>query len=232
MHWVRPELVAQVEFSNWTGDRRLRHPSFQGLREDKPAEEVTKETARRFAPMAAPKGKPHGSRSKTSKSRAAAGRVKSDSGKVVIEGVELTHPDRVYYPDEGITKRELAEYYVACADRMLPHVVGRPLSIVRCPDGIGGQRFFQKHFGPMRPTPCGACESKKKAAKGNTGLSRMSPDWSRSPKSRAWRFTSGDRESDSVERPDCLVFDLDPAPDVEWPRVIEAAREFANFSAS
>ena len=225
VHWVRPQLVAQVEFSNWTGDRRLRHPSFQGLREDKPAEEVTRETAR-AVPDESAKGKPRASRSK---STTAAVRAKNDSGKVVIEGVELTHPDRVFYPDERITKRELAEYYVACADRMLPHVVGRPLSIVRCPDGIGGQRFFQKHLGPYAPKAVRRVRIREKSGEGEYGVVEDVAGLVALAQIAALEIHVWGSRADSVERPDCLVFDLDPAPDIEWPRVIAAARELRGF---
>jgi bifunctional non-homologous end joining protein LigD len=225
VHWVRPQLVAQIEFSNWTGDRRLRHPSFQGLREDKPAEEVTRETARALRDPS-PKGKPRASRSK---STTAPVRAKNGSGKVVIEGIELTHPDRVFYPDERITKRELAEYYVACADRMLPHVAGRPLSIVRCPNGINSQRFFQKHLGPYAPKAVQSVRIQEKSGEGAYGVVEDVGGLVALAQIAALEIHVWGSKVDSVEQPDRLVFDLDPAPDVEWPRVIESARELREF---
>lgn len=115
VHWVKPELVAEVNFTSWTRDGMLRHPSFQGLREDKPASEVRAEKPARQQQTEKP------------------------------AGVKLTHPDRILYRDGGITKLELAKYYEAVADWMLPHVTGRPLTLVRCPDGMDKQCFFQKH---------------------------------------------------------------------------------------
>jgi bifunctional non-homologous end joining protein LigD len=148
---------------------------------------------------------------------------------VLIEGVELTHPDRVFYPDEGITKRELAEYYVACAERMLPHVAGRPLSIVRCPDGIGGQRFFQKHLGPYAPKAVRRVQIREKSGEGEYGVVEDTAGLVALAQIAALEIHVWGSRVDSVERPDRLVFDLDPAPDVEWPRVIAAAQELRDF---
>ncbi len=148
VHWVRPELVAEIAFSNWTDDRLLRQPSFQGLREDKPAETVTKET-----PRETPKMKKKGTAAKPPKTKNARASRGGDSAttngeaEIAIAGVRLTHPDRVLFAEAGVTKRDLAQYYVDIADWILPHVVDRPLSIVRCPGGAAGPCFFQKHPG-------------------------------------------------------------------------------------
>src|SRR5579872_3910388 len=117
VRYVRPELIAEIDFRGWTSDGILRQASFQGLRDDKPAREVVRETT--MATNAAPE------------------RPKSS--------VTLTHPDRIYWPDVGVTKEGLADYYSEAWPFMRPFVVGRALALVRCPDGIGGQTFFQKH---------------------------------------------------------------------------------------
>ena len=117
VRFVRPELTAEVDFRAWTADGLLRQASFQGLREDKPAREIIRET--------------------TMTSDVAPERPQSS--------VKLTHPDRVYWPDVGVTKQGLADYYAEVWPYVAPFVVGRPLALVRCPDGIGGQTFFQKH---------------------------------------------------------------------------------------
>src|SRR5262249_5266453 len=149
-HWVRPELVAQVAFGEWTSDGRLRHPSFQGLREDKPAREVVRERSRDVADAASDDG------ASTAKPRARAGRASGRTTRAAarprarasaaeaedrVAGVPLTHPDRILYPEQGITKRDLALYYASIADRVLPHLVGRPLTLVRCPDGAHATCF-------------------------------------------------------------------------------------------
>jgi len=115
---VQPELVAEVTFTNWTRDGRLRHPVFVGLREDKPASEVVRELARA---VPAPR--------RTEET-------------IELEGVRLTHPDRVLWPEVGVTKLELARYYIDVADWILPHVAGRPLAVVRGPRGHAGTTFF------------------------------------------------------------------------------------------
>lgn len=129
--WVEPDLVAEIEFRGWTGDQRLRHAAFKGLREDKPGEDVVRE--RPEGPKKPAKGP---ERSAEAEGTAAPGE---------IAGVRLTHPDRVFWPESGITKQGLAEYYEEIADWLLPHIRERPLSLVRCPEGIAGSCFFQKH---------------------------------------------------------------------------------------
>ena len=122
VHWVEPKLVGAVAFAEWTTDNLLRHPSFQGLREDKPAAQVTRENVNH-----------------QKKSPAA-----SSQDNVEIAGIKLTHPDRVLYPGQGITKRELAKYYEQVADWMLPHIKGRPLTLVRCPAGLQEAMLLSK----------------------------------------------------------------------------------------
>lgn len=226
VHWVEPKLVGQIEFSNWTDDGMLRHPSFQGLREDKPARAVTRET-----PKALPAASTRHTKSKSSGRRDDKPPAKKGKGsaETSILGVRLTHPDKLLYPADGITKADLAQYYADVAEHMLPHVIGRPLSIVRCPDGIDGERFFQKHPGTMAPKELGRVRIREKAgtddylviedAKGLVALAQMS----------ALEIHLWGSRSDDVERPDRLVFDLDPAPDVGWKQVIVAAREVRQF---
>ena len=137
VQWVKPKLVAEIEFGSWTDDGILRHAAFLGLREDKKAREVKRED-----PVALPKtrnGKPGPEPKDT-----------DESG--TIAGVHLTHPDRVLYlPMRTITKRDLAEYYESVAEWILPHLRHRPLSIVRCPEGRQGPCFFQRHSGQNLP---------------------------------------------------------------------------------
>ena len=123
-HWTKPALVAEVDFNEWTSDGVLRHPSFKGLREDKPAQEVRREFT--------------GSKAKISTRRTPAA---SDE----VAGVQLTHPDRILYPDQGITKRQLALYYEKVADKILSYLSDRPLTLVRCPEGHEKECFYQKH---------------------------------------------------------------------------------------
>ncbi|MER8712555.1 DNA ligase D [Mesorhizobium sp. M1295] len=125
--WVKPELVGEVEFRSWTSDRIIRHASFQGLREDKPAEEVVQEKPKARSATAEPKPKP----TKT------AGAAKTS--------VTLSRPDKLLWPEENVSKQDLVDHYALVWPRMKQFVINRPLSLVRAPDGVGGQRFFQKH---------------------------------------------------------------------------------------
>jgi bifunctional non-homologous end joining protein LigD len=203
-HWVKPTLVGEVAFTEWTRDGLLRHPSFQGLREDKPAAQVVRE-----------RGQPA-----TVARRISGG---SDAA-VAVAGVRLTHPDRVLYPEQAVTKLALARYYEAVASFILPHVVGRPLSLVRCPDGTRGQCFYQKHAGTGVPREVKRVRIRERGggtasypyvddlaglvALAQIGVLEIHP----------WGARVG-----RLERPDRLVLDLDPAPGVPWARVVEGA---------
>ncbi|MER9138503.1 DNA ligase D [Mesorhizobium sp. M0830] len=135
--WVKPELVGEVEFRSWTSDRIIRHASFQGLREDKPAEEVVQEKPKASTGEASTgKG--------AAKARSAAGSAAKPSGSMTTT-IKLSHPDKLLWPDEKISKQALLDHYAQVWPRMQQFVVNRPLSLVRAPDGVGGQRFFQKH---------------------------------------------------------------------------------------
>ena len=188
--WVKPELVAQVKFAEFTSEGAVRHGVFLGLRGDKAAKEVAAEKA---AP--------------TLKSR-----------------VRLTHPDRVLFPDSGVTKAEYAAYLEAAAERMGPHLFGRPVSLVRAPDGVGKQTFFQKHAmagAPKQIKTVAITESDGKSedyltlpdAEGLVGAAQMS-----GVEIHIW----GSR-NDELEKPDRLVFDLDPDEGLDFQQVKRAA---------
>ncbi len=140
VHWLKPELVAEIEFAGWTGDGNIRQAAFKGLRQDKPADEVQAEEPFMTA-IAKPIGK---AVAKTGKVRTSAA---SNSAEVM--GVVISKPDKELWPDagdgEGVTKLDLARYFEAVGDWMIGHLKGRPCSIVRAPDGINGEKFFQRH---------------------------------------------------------------------------------------
>jgi bifunctional non-homologous end joining protein LigD len=203
-HWVKPVLVGEVAFTEWTRDGLLRHPAFEGLREDKPAAQVVRE-----APRAAP-------------ARRIAGGSDAD---VAVAGVHLSHPDRVLYEEQAITKLGLARYYEAVADFIVPHVADRPLSLVRCPEGAGGPCFYQKHAGQGVPS-----EVKRVRIRERGGATAAYPYVDDLPglvalaqigvlEIHPWGARVG-----RIDRPDRLVLDLDPAPGVPWARVVEGAQ--------
>jgi bifunctional non-homologous end joining protein LigD len=232
--WVKPELVAEIEFSNWTDEGLLRHASFQGLREDKPASKVIHDEPIPLGEvMAMQNGKNKPAAPGIRKRRARASSTARNSGATPAAsnngefgGVRLTHPDKVLYKDQGITKRELAEYYTKVADWMLPHVMDRPLAIVRCPEGAGTPCFFQKHprddsvwkhLGKVNVAQQGEPEF-------NLAIEDLAGLISLVQMGVLEIHVWGSRAK-TLEKPDRLVFDLDPDPAVDWPEVIDTARQ-------
>jgi bifunctional non-homologous end joining protein LigD len=237
VHWVKPELVAQISFSNWTADNLMRQASFKGLREDKPAKEVHREDA-----VETPSAKPHGKAAAKAALRAAAPAQKSagaaqslirakkgDSAPAALP-IRLTHPGRILDTESGVTKQALAQYYAAVADRMLPHVADRPLSIVRCPQGSIGACFFQKHVNGTLPAEIGSIDviDRKSgktepyitisSANGLIALAQMSV-----LEVHPW----GSRNS-SLDQPDRIIFDLDPDAAIPWRTLASSAIEIRN----
>ncbi|HEY7141860.1 MAG TPA: DNA ligase D, partial [Methylomirabilota bacterium] len=219
--WVKPELVAEVAFTEWTADGRLRHPSFKGLREDKAAADVVRERPAATESRSA--------RAATASARASAGASHAsgrqrDDAAVVVAGVPISHPDRVIYPEDGITKVRLARYYAAVAEHILPHLRSRPAVLVRCPDGLGHECFYQKHAGPWAPPSLRRVRIREKTKTGDylviedvaglVGLVQMG----------ALEIHTWNAQADRLEAPDRLVFDLDPGPDVPWKTVLAGAR--------
>ena len=210
--WLEPKLVAQVEFAEKTRDGRLRHPSFKGLREDKPAREV------------------HGEYASDEEAGMAKASAKTGSAPV-FSGITLSNPDKVYYPGIGLTKLGVANYYETVASDLLTYVKRRPISLVRCPDGIDGQHFFQRHemkgmSDAIKQIPIAGGESKKPylyidSEKGLFGLVQIGTleihDWGVSLA--------------HIDKPDRIVFDLDPDEDLPLPILKAATAEVRAFLA-
>jgi bifunctional non-homologous end joining protein LigD len=219
-HWVKPALVAQVSFGEWTADGRMRHPSFQGLREDKRPEEVVREM-----PAAAPR-----TRSRPGARRAASpappdGRSSGSRGVVAtVAGVQLTHADRVLYKPQGTTKLDLARFYESIAEWILPHLKDRPTTLVRCPEGADGECFYQKHTGYWAPEVVRRVKIVEKKKVGEYLVVDSLPALIGLVQIGVLEIHTWNSVVDRLERPDRVVFDLDPAPDVPWARVVEAAR--------
>jgi bifunctional non-homologous end joining protein LigD len=190
--WVRPELVAEVEFADWTADGVVRQASFRGLRIDKPPTGVVREGGRTLAPEPQPK-------------------------------LKITHPERVVDPSTGITKADLVRYYASIAERMLPHLKARPIAMVRAPAGIAEDLFFQKH-------------AERTAMPGLTAHDRSL--WPNHPplltvdtvdallsaaQMNTVEFHTWNSTVRRLDKPDRVIFDLDPGEGVKWGRVQEAA---------
>ncbi|WP_338691413.1 DNA ligase D [Bradyrhizobium sp. 26S5] len=210
VHWLKPELVAEIEFAGWTDAGNIRQAAFKGLRQDKPAHEVEAErpiVTKVVKPMA--KGRSSG----------------KSSGEVM--GVAISHPDKALWPDAGdgtpVTKLDLANYFEAVGAWMIGYLKGRPCSIVRAPDGIKGETFFQRHAmaGTSKLLKLAKVSGDRKpylqidqveglAAVAQLGGLELHP-WNCAP--------------DAYDTPGRLVFDLDPAPDVAFSDVIDAAKD-------
>jgi len=221
IRWLKPVLVAEIEFAGWTGTGMIRQAAFKGLRADKPARDVVAEKTE--APMV----------KQRSKANAAKPNAAKGSGPVVVMGVTISHPDKALWPDAGdganarnrvpVSKAELARYYESVGEWMLPHLTGRPSSLVRLPNGLGTEQFFQRHAVAGMSSLFTAVKVKGDkapylqidrvealAAAAQIGALEIHP----------WNCAPGDPEVAGR-----FVFDLDPAPDVNFDAVILAALE-------
>lgn len=193
--WLEPKLVAEIGFTELTSDGLLRHPTFEGLRDDKSASEVK---------MEAP--------------------TDIDTASVPTNGYPITHPEKLLWREQGITKQELLDYYGLVAERMLPHVANRPLTLVRCPNGFGKPCFFQKHPGAGGSAGLRSVSIREKEGKapysvlddreGLFGLVQLG----------ALEIHTWGSRADDFEHPDILVFDLDPDENIAYQAVIDGAR--------
>jgi bifunctional non-homologous end joining protein LigD len=215
-HWVTPELVAEVTFTEWTEAGTLRHPSFQGLRKDKRAREVVREE-----PSATPTIAPANSQSPDKSTRKT--KVFFPKGdKNTIAGIKISNPDKLLYPEAGITKRDLALYYEAIGGWIVPHLLNRPLTLVRCPNGWNKECFYQKHAGAGITEVIGrvtvqdsdgpavymtANSVSAVVAILQMGTLELHPWGARTPK---------------LGFPDRIVFDLDPDEALAWKQITDA----------
>jgi bifunctional non-homologous end joining protein LigD len=219
-HWVTPDLVAEIEFAGWTGDGMVRQAAFKGLREDKPADEVEADRPAPAETTAVPEA--------TAAVQPTPGRGRKGKGRVaVVMGVAISNADKPLWPDAGdgrpVTKADLAEYFETVGSWLMPHVQGRPCSIIRAPDGYAGEQFFQRHampgssnllelvtvFGDKKPY-LEIDRIEGLAAVAQVAALELHP-WNCQPK--------------QPEVPGRLVFDLDPGPDVPFSAVVTAAQE-------
>jgi bifunctional non-homologous end joining protein LigD len=224
VYWVRPQLVAQIAFATWTVDNLVRQAAFKGLREDKPAKSVQREEERQVAT----KNMNPTARTQTARSKASGTRKISAIGdSPALSAIRLTHPDKVLDLESGLTKEKLAHYYDAIASHMLPHITGRPLSLVRCMNGTGKPCFFQKHATESLPEGIESVDIVDKTTgkpepyitlsttKALVGLAQLSV-----LEIHCWGSTN-----DSIEKPDLIVIDLDPDESIDWKTLASAAGE-------
>jgi bifunctional non-homologous end joining protein LigD len=212
VHWVKPELVCEVEFLAWTRDNVLRQPSFQGLRRDKSPRDVARERARAAAASKDPVRK--------GGARTAAPSAEQDN---IVAGVTITHASRVVFPDVGASKLDVARYYEAVADLMVPQLRGRPLSLLRCPEGIGATCFFQKHFGKTELQSLSRISVQERKGKMEYLVLQSTSDLVELAQHGIVELHPWGCRADDLDRPDQLIFDLDPDPGVGWATVVETA---------
>lgn len=245
VHWVKPELVAECNFAEWTSERIVRQASFVSLRTDKPAKEIVKEEPKsteeivlndedEAAPAATKKTAKTSAAKSASKTSSAARKAaakkapakktsRGSAGTEMVAGVKISHPDRVLDPSTGTSKLDLALYYEAVAPWMLPHLKDRPVSLVRAPGDIGGELFFQKHsekltipnvtqhpgIDPGHPALITIETVGALVGAAQMGTIEM----------HTWNALAA-----KLEKPDRMVFDLDPGEGLGWDRMKEAAR--------
>ncbi|MEO8523183.1 MAG: DNA ligase D [Caldimonas sp.] len=201
--WVKPQLVAEVSFAEWTPDGHVRHAVFQGLRTDTPARAVTREVARASIDVDA---------------KAAGGTTAAKPA----SSIKITNPERVIDPSTGLTKMALVRYYESIAERILPHLKDRPVSLVRAPDGIAGELFFQKHPETRMP---GLREFDASLWPGHAALLGVDSAAAliAAAQMNTIEFHTWNSTSRHIDQPDRVVFDLDPGEGVSWAHVQEAA---------
>ncbi len=222
VHWLKPSLLAEVAFAEMTKDGSVRHAVFHGLRNDKPAKDITEErpTAVKTAPgkkTAAAKPSPDKASAAKKKAEPAPSQIGLDQGKV-----RITHPDRVIDASSGATKVQLAEYYASVAEWILPQLKDRPVALVRAPDGIAGELFFQKNAERLAIPGITTLDQKLTGqpmmvinnAEALIGAVQMS-----TVELHTWNATS-----DHLDKPDRFVLDLDPDPALPWKRMVEATQ--------
>jgi bifunctional non-homologous end joining protein LigD len=238
-HWVKPELVAEVSFSEWTATDSIRHPVFQGLRKDKPAKSVVREQAKHVQEtltMESSDTEPAKPARKTS-SRAKATAPATASGKLpagLPPTFKVTHGERVMDAESGVTKLELVEYYALVGQLMMEHLAGRPVSLVRAPEGVGGELFFQKHVvdtGNLKGKMPGVIQMDQALDPEHPRMTQIasiegilsSAQWN------VVEIHSQNATDTHYDTPDRIIFDLDPGEGVEFAMVQEAAQVVRAF---
>ena len=197
--WITPRLVAEIEFAELTSEGSIRQGSFMALREDKAAQEVHLDAIQKS---------------------------KADEKDVKVQGIPISHPGRIVYPEDGVTKVEIARYYERVADLILPYVINRPLAIIRAPDGISGGMFFQKSFKAHVPDHVhtktlddGTETFYVTNIKGIVSLAQFG-----AIEIHPWGSPLG-----NVDKPDQLIWDLDPDKEVPWSEILGAAFLLRDF---
>lgn len=236
VHWLKPVLVAEVAFAEITKEGSVRHAVFHGLRTDKPAESITEElpapavsaeqTSEPESEPEEPEEKPKPARKRATASRAAKSEESRPGSAAPTDAttgkIRLTHPERVIDPTSGATKRDLADYYIRISEWLLPQLAQRPVALVRAPEGIGGELFFQKNADRLAIP----------------GIETMGKEYTGHPvmlinniealigavQMSAMELHTWNAVAKNLERPDRFILDLDPDPALPWKTMVEATQ--------
>ncbi len=203
-HWIAPRLVAEVSFAEWTEDGLLRQATFHGLRADKAASSIRREQA---VSLPAERKKNAGA------TKAAAG-----------QGIKITHPERVIDATSGATKLDLVRYYEEVAPHILPFLRHRPVYLLRCPDGVDGEHFFQKHLNRMAIPGIRALDPSLDPGHGPLMAIEDAQALAGAAQMGMMELHVCNADADDIDHPDCMVFDLDPDPALPWENVVEGAK--------
>ena len=224
VHWIEPRLVGEVEFATWTADNIVRQASFQGLREDKDAREVVYDPklGSAVAEAEAEPKKPAGRPEKIARYATNVEPQRARDGSLVFAGIRLTHPDRVLYPGTTLTKLDVARYYAAVADWVLPHLSRRVLTLVRSP-AVGQKTFYQKHIDAGGPASIKRFELDDGAGPETYPYIEDLPGLIGLVQMGVLEIHPWGSRIEKLEMPDWVTFDLDPDEDLPWQRVTEAA---------
>ncbi len=227
VHWVKPRLVVEVSFAEWTHDGLLRHAVFQGLRKDKTAKSVIREgpgNDRLAGAGSSGASKIFNQR----RARAAGSSSKKNQAAADVStrvaGVTVSHPHRVLFPDQGITKIALARYYEHVSPWLLPHLQDRPLTLVRCPEGYTKDCFYQKHANDTVPDTIGRVKISEANGVSWYMIADSLPAVIGLVQMGVLELHTWGAKQDELDRPDRIIVDLDPDPTVPWKFVIEAAQ--------
>lgn len=211
VHWVRPELIAEISFAGWTHEGRIRHSVFHGLRDDKAARSIRRETAQDWE---------QGANSTNGAISSAMKDTVMSAKESTVSGVHISNPERIVDVRSGVTKMDLAQYYAEVAPLMMEHLSQRPVALMRAPEGISGELFFQKHWQSVE------IEGVRQLDPGHAPLVMVTDPIGvvHSAQMNVVEFHTWNARRDRIDRPDRLILDLDPGEGVPWSHVREGAQ--------
>ena len=233
-HWVKPKLVAEVAFTEWTSDGRVRHPVFHGLRTDKDPSTITVEKP---IDLPSPKARKREVQNKGARTRhvpppkltEAMMRPDDADAGGTVRGIKVTHPERVIDTASGATKLDLVRYYDRIAEHALPHLIARPVALVRAPYGVAGELFFQKHGDTVKVPGIKLLDPKywpehDPMLEIDTPEALVAAAQMNMVELHTWNSTTK-----AIDKPDRMLFDLDPGKGIEWPTLVEATELTKKF---